>query len=365
MPDAVMPGRLNAEQEKHWQDCALCQRRVSRAAGAIDAFDDASDEEFAAAVAGRLADSVLPVAARLPETVARGLFGPVTLTDVEADQVWQLQWRSKACLVAVIAVRGWHATVAPLTTDVHLAGGDTVVLDASSSPLQVPTAVWLSAAATVPLAAFAREIGAFAQLGAGTLGQALRTLRQSGEVGDCAPHGVAGQEHGVDTLELVDAVQASLAWFSSADRALTDTLERSVASSEGLDVVSLLRSLSSDQLGEAGVTKGELLPVLRGEPLTDVQAAALAPVLGVEAAALRSDSAVPEALIREASSPRWFTPRRAFYKANDLTDEEGLLAVTHKAQFALAARSVLPTDTTDWRAKVAYVLSDYLASSDE
>ena len=78
VPDAVMPAQLNAEQEKHWQDCALCQRRVARAAAAVDTFDDFDDEAFADAVAARLAEAVLPVVARLPETVARGLFGPAT-----------------------------------------------------------------------------------------------------------------------------------------------------------------------------------------------------------------------------------------------------------------------------------------------
>ena len=183
--------------------------------------------------------------------------------------------------------------------------------------------MWLSAAATVPLAAFARELGTFTQLGAGTLGQALRAFRQSGEVGDCAPHGVAGQENGVDTLELVDAVQASLAWFASADRALTNTLERPLTSGEGLDVVSLLRGLSSDQLGEAGVTKGELLPILRGEPLTDVQAAALAPVLASRPPPCAATRPYPRRSSGKQAVHAGSLPRLAFYKANHLTDEEG------------------------------------------
>src|SRR5205807_679417 len=147
---------------------------------------------------------------------------------------WQLQWRSKACLVAVVAVRGWHATVAPVTTDVHLAGSDTVVIDSDSSPLHVPTAVWLAATATVPLATFARELGIFTQLGDGALGQALGALRRTGELGGFATHGVAGQQGGVDTLELTDDLQASLAWFASADGALTDTLKQSGSSGDNV-----------------------------------------------------------------------------------------------------------------------------------
>ena len=242
--------------------------------------------------------------------------------------------------------QGWHATVAPLTTDVHLAGSDTVVVEASSSPLQVPTAVWLSAATMVPLAAFARELGAFTQLGTGTLGHALRALRTSGDIGDSAPHGVAGLERDVDTLELVDALQTSLAWFASADRALTDIFEKPVVSGEGLDVPVLVAWLVCRSTQPAGVTKGELLQVLRGEPLSDAQATALAPILHLEAQALRSDPAVPEAPIQEASSPRWFTPRLAFYAAEDLSDEEGLPTLAHKAQFAFAARSVFAAGTT-------------------
>ena len=364
VPDAVMPGRLSAEQEKHWQDCALCRRRVARAQASAILFDDSSDDEFATAVARRL-DEGRPIAARLPETVAQSLFGLAASADVETHQVWQLQWRAKACLVAVAALRGWHATVAPVTTDVHLAGSDTVVIDAASSPLQVPTAVWLAAAATVPLATFARKLGTFTQLGGGSLGHALRALRQSGDLGGFAPYGVAGQQAGVDTLELIDVLQTSLAWFASADRALTDALEQPASSrGDNVDVTSLLRGLSRDQLSKAGLTRAELLPALRGEALTDSQAAALAPIIGVEPTDLRGRHAMPEELILEASSPRWFKPRLAFYKANNLTDADGLLALADRA-LALAARSVTAVRSTDWRSRVGYVLSEYLASPDE
>lgn len=367
VPDAVMPGRLSAEQEKHWQDCALCQRRVSRAAESDMFFDDVSDDEFAAAVAARLGDAELPVVARLPETIARSLFGPVVPAEVAASQVWQLRWQAKACLVAVVSVQAWHVTVAPVTTDTSLAGRDTVVVDAGLSPLQVPTAVWLSAATSVPLAAFARQLGALRLAEAGALAVALRAVRQSGQVGDHAPHGMAGLEASTDTLEVIDAMQASLAWFASADRALTDRLEGGGASknSDQVNLLPLLQSLSPKQLAQAGLTRAELLPVLRGAPLSDVQAAAVAPILGLDVSSLQGDSPIPEALMHEASRPSWFTARHAYYEAHDLSDTEGLFTLAHEAQYALAARSVGPEGATDWRARVAYVLSDYLGAPDE
>ena len=356
-----MPARLSAEQQKHLQDCALCQRRVARAAAAIDAFDDLTDDEFAVAVAARLNNLERPTSARLPHSVAQSLFGPGTATEVEPGHLWQLQWRSRACLVAVISVWGWHATVAPVTTDVHLAGGDAVVIDGNASPLQVGTAVWLAAAATVPFAACARELGPFTQLSAEALRHALRQVRQSGTVGNHAPHGVAGREVDVDTLELTDTVQAELAWFASADRDLTDLLRGPSETPNATDMAAQLKQLTPAELDQAGLSKAELLQVRRGAPLNGDQAAALALVLGVEPAALLGGRNLPEELLVEASSPRWFVPRGAFYDANGYTDADGLLELTKQA-FALAARSVSGQAAPDWRSRVWHVLADYGAS---
>lgn len=361
VPDSMMPAQLNAEQEKHWQDCALCQHRVARAGAAVDAFDDLSDNEFAAAVAAHLDENQPPASAQLPHTFAQSLFGPSTPADVVPGHIWQLQWLSQACLVAVVSVRGWHATVAPVTTDVHLAGADTVVVDGEASPLQVGTAVWLAATMTVPLAAFARELGPLAQLNTETLAHALRHVRKSGTVGVHAPHGIAGREVQVDTLELTDAVQAALGSFASADRALTDVLHGPTAALIPADLADRLRQLPPAELAAAGLSRAELLPVLRGAPLTGQQAAALAPLLNVEPAALLGGPDLPEELLVEASSPRWSAPRRAFCNANSYTDTDGLLALTQRA-YTLAARSTSRQGVPDWRSRVAYVLADYGAS---
>jgi hypothetical protein len=356
-----MPAQLSPEQEKHWQDCALCQHRVARAGAVSDAFDDLSDNEFAAAVAVRLDESRPPASTRLPQAFAQSLFGPSKPADVEPGHIWQLQWQSQACLVAVVSVRGWHAMVAPVTTDVHLAGGDTVVVEGDASPLQVGTAVWLAAAMTVPLAAFAHELGPLTQLNVETLGHALRQVRQSGTVGAHAPHGIAGQEVQIDTLELTDALQAALGWFASADRALTDVLHSPAAALNPADTAGRLRRLSPAELTAAGLTRAELLPVMRGAPLTEQQAAALAPLLDAEPAALLGYPNLPEDLLVEASSPRWSAPRRAFYKAKGYADTDGLVALAQSA-YTLAARSTGRYEAPDWRSRVAYVLADYGAS---
>ena len=357
MPDAAMPGPLTAAQEKHWQDCTLCQRRVARA-HAVDWFDEDSDEEFAAAVAARLAATAGPVSVRLPQALASRLFGSYTEADAAPGRLWQLQWQTRACLVAVIAVRGWHATVAAVTTDADLAGADSLVLDASASPLAAPTAVWLATAATVPLAAFARELGPLA-VPADTLLGALRSVRSSGAVGPDAPHGIQGREHQVDTLELVDALQAELAWFASADHTLSHLVNGSAQALDATDRASRIRAVPRDELEAVGLSRAALLPALRGAALTDAQAAALAPLLGVEADALTGQGAAPEGLLVEASSPRWFRPRAAFIAAHGYTDAEGVVELTNRAQFALAARTTGRHAEPDWRARVAFVLHDY------
>ena len=291
-------------------------------------------------MAARFAQEPPPELA-LPAAVARSLFDQGAPPEIGLDQVWQLRWQSEVCLVATVAVNGWHVTVAPVTTDVHLAGADTAVFDAGSSPLQVPTAVWLSVTATVPTAAFARAIGAFAwPEGSGVLREAALSVRRTGAVGSSQPHGIQGQESNVDTIEIADVLQHRLAWFASADRALAETLSATGDSAQSVDVVLLLRGLSSTQLAQAGVRKAELIPVIRGGQLTAVQAVALAPILGLDPATLLGGgSAVPEPLIEEASSPRWFHPRQAFARANKMSDVDGLADITSKAQFALAARA--------------------------
>lgn len=81
-----------------------------------------------------------PEAAAALRTIGAFLESP--LPNVSPGQLWRGSWRSEALLLLVLEVKSTHVAASPVTTDVEMADGYTLLVPAAESPLDVSLAIF-------------------------------------------------------------------------------------------------------------------------------------------------------------------------------------------------------------------------------
>lgn len=382
---ASTPGQL-----KHLADCAWCSRRLDAARAAV-AAEAASDEDFEQALrAGQWHDDFERASrqAVLPSQVRSLMTAPASASDVEPGQIWQLTWRDRHLLVAVIAVADWQVLSAPVTTDISLAEELTLLVEAAQSPLATALAVWVRSRAAVPLFVFDRPLGTLPPVGSArlTAQAALQQLTRAHLTGCAAssdlPVGRPLSENDLDRLAMHDALLEQTEWFAAAGAGLVDsdgvpTAARQMPATEqhpAQPLSDLLRDsqLSLAQLAErTGINMGRLVDLARpGSTAKPHEIAAIEQATNGTAVTSSADQQLRAiTLLAEVSRPAWRTARQCWTRDNrhDAEPEDPAALVTHLLEQPVAARSIPQAQPSDeqerlrlyCREQLAMILSEY------
>lgn len=138
----LVANNLGAAQTKqveaHLQDCLLCRikRQRIRSAPPINLSD--------------ISDLVAP---SFPRIDSEAISDP----DPQSGQLW-LTTDEDPVMVLVRVVRNGGLVAVPVTLDIEAADSETLVLDESASPLEVPLAIYERLTFTIPASALARRI---------------------------------------------------------------------------------------------------------------------------------------------------------------------------------------------------------------
>lgn len=346
---------------KHLADCLYCTRRAALANAARDQADpDVADlDAFDEALTARLREKrSTAFTAALPAAVAVVVRAAPARPDVVPAQLWRLSWQATTTLVGVISTDITSAVVAPVTPDVDLADGYTLVVPGTGSGLDGPWAMWLALARPVPLFVFDRYYATLTLPGDGRgVAQVAREVIASYRTGD-ATHGAPVGATPISEMSvsaLTDSLREQLSVFADA------VPERQAATITSEELQRALIALSPEQLGQAGLRRGDLLGVVRGtEALNDQQAMALAPVLGFDVEQLLAlDADLPDGLIREAHRVEWRAARELWAAEKRIEPVDAPMQLA-KSAYDLAARTNNSAAGSRWRALVQYALQDQL-----
>lgn len=228
-------------------------------------------------------------------------------------QIVRARWGEVSRFVLLVRAveEGW--LVAPVTLDPELATDEAYLIGAEDTDFEVPVAVWLDIATSVPAAGLERHVGqlriSIPELLRRPTGRRVRTPLD---------------ERAMELAMLRDDLADLAAAVPPQERTLAELLG-------GLDLA---------RLEEAGVPTARAFVLLRGDrPVTDEEAAMLAPLAGVTAAELvaAGPRATEEEVRRVLEDPEVAQLMRRLAERSGQPVEDVAGPVVQK-QYALAAR---------------------------
>ncbi|MFI7131282.1 hypothetical protein ACIBQ1_36745 [Nonomuraea sp. NPDC050153] len=253
-------------------------------------------------------------------------------------QLWRARWAEVIELLLITEVND-SVVAMPITLEDHHADARTLVLAPGQSSLAVTLVVWTDLAHRVPMCVLDRQIGTVAVDVSRPGWEAAAIAGGAQCAGD--PVSAADSRHQV-RARLQDAMDAFVeaAWAPSG----TGDLARLLAAA----------SLSPQRLIDAlGVTPQRALALRRGQAaVSDVEAAALAPLLGItEEAVLAANAPPPAGLVAHMSKPHRRAQVMRLARKRGVSEYRARLAATYGVN-AQAARQTGQSHEPAWEERI-------------
>jgi plasmid maintenance system antidote protein VapI len=258
--------------------------------------------------------------------------------DPAPAQLWRARWGEVVELLLIVEV-DVSVVAMPIMLDDRHAAARTLVLASDQTSLAVTVAVWTDLAHRLPMCVLDRQIGAIA----------VDVTRSGWEAAAIAD----GARCGSDPVSAADPrheVRARL------EDAMHELAEAAWAPSGSGDLARLLAaaSLSPQRLIDMlGITPQRALALRRGQvAVSDAEAGALAPLLGItEEAVLEANASPPAGLVVQMSRPRRRAQVMRLARKRGISEHSAWLAATYGVN-AQAARQTGQSREPVWEERI-------------